>query len=118
MKKIGNVKHSHALYLDNQPFLLLLGDKSLNTTLPEATACELHLYSKFVGNHPQLTEIFKHKTTKNQNTLFSFTLSNEVDRLLNDTRCKKTSVQSEASRILRRMLVRFVANIDSLLCAA
>lgn len=47
MKKIGNVKHSHALYLDNQPFLLLLGDKSLNTTLPEATACELHLYSKF-----------------------------------------------------------------------
>lgn len=67
MKKIGNVKHSHALYLDNQPFLLLLGDKSLNTTLPEATACELHLYSKFVGNHPQLTEIFKHKTTKNQN---------------------------------------------------
>lgn len=59
-EKIGNVKHSHDLHLYNQPFLLLLGDKSLNTTLPEATACELHLYSKYVGNRPQLTEIFKH----------------------------------------------------------
>lgn len=83
-------------------FFLLSGDESLSKTLRVATACELHLYAEFYANYPELTESSKHHEimTQDQNTLFSFTLSDEADRLFNDTRCKKTAVKKEASRTL------------------
>lgn len=84
-------------------FFLLLGDESLSKTLRVATAIELHLYAEFYANYPKLTESSKHHEimTQDQNTLFSFTLSNEADSLFNDTRCKKNAVKKEASRTLK-----------------
>lgn len=84
-------------------FFLLSGDESLTKMLRVATACELHLYAEFYANYPKLTESSKHHEimTQDQNTLFSFTLSDEADRLFNDTRCEKTAVKKEASRTLK-----------------
>lgn len=72
-------------------FFLLSGDESLSKMLRVATACELHLYPEFYANYPKLTESSKHHEimTQDQNTLFSFTLSDEADRLFNDTRCNE-----------------------------